>query len=103
MPKDIIVIGASAGGIEALRALVGGLPEDFAASLFVVLHTSPHSPGVLGSLLARAGALPALTVRERERITPGNIYVPPPDRHLILEPGLVRATRGPKENRFRPA
>ena len=103
MPKDIIVIGTSAGGLEALRVLVGGLPADFAASVFVVLHTSPHSPGLLPAILERAGRLPALNPQDRERIRPGRIYVAPPDHHLVIEPGLARVTRGPKENRFRPA
>jgi two-component system, chemotaxis family, protein-glutamate methylesterase/glutaminase len=103
MRKDIIVIGTSAGGIEALRILVSALPKHFGASVFVVLHTSPHSPGILGAILERAGHLPAITVKNRERIEPGRIYVPSPDYHLVIEPGTARATRGPKENRFRPA
>jgi len=103
VPKDIIVVGASAGGIEALRTLVAGLPGDLAASLFVVLHTSPQSPGVLDEILKRAGPLPALMGRDGERIRPSRIYVAPPDHHLLIEPGIVRVTRGPKENRFRPA
>lgn len=104
MPKkDIMVIGASAGGIEALRALVGGLPKEFAASLFVVLHTAPQSPGILDQILARAGALPAKNAFDKEQIQLGRIYVAPPDHHLLIEPGIVRVTKGPKENRFRPA
>ncbi|MDQ5838090.1 MAG: chemotaxis protein CheB [Acidobacteriota bacterium] len=101
--KDIIVVGTSAGGIEALKTIAGGLPRDFPASVFVVLHTSPESPGILADILARAGALPASNAVDGERIQPGRIYVAPPDRHLIIEPNRVRLTRGPKENRFRPA
>jgi two-component system, chemotaxis family, protein-glutamate methylesterase/glutaminase len=101
--KDIIVVGASAGGIEALKTMAGGLPRDLPASVFVVLHTSPESPDVLAEILARAGALPASSAVDGERIQPGRIYVAPPDRHLIIEPNRVRLTRGPKENRFRPA
>jgi len=103
MAKDIIVVGASAGGIEALRVLAGGLPADLPASLFVVLHTSPESPAMLADILDRSGSLPALSPKDRDRIRPGTIYVAPPDRHLLLEPNRVRLTRGPKENRFRPA
>src|SRR5215218_3750472 len=103
MQKDIVVIGTSAGGIDALRTLVGGLPAKFPAAIFVVLHTSPNSPGILAAILARAGALPALCVNGAETIEPGRIYVARPDHHLIVEPGIVRTTRGPKENRFRPA
>ncbi len=103
MPKDIVVIGASAGGLEALRALAAALPADFAASVFVVLHTSAESPGMLAGILERAGPLPAVAAEDGERLRPGRIYVAPPDHHLLVEPGVVRATRGPKENRFRPA
>ncbi len=103
MPKDIVVIGASAGGIEALRVLIGGLPADLQASLFVVVHTSPEAPSMLADILNRCGKLQALTPRDGERIQPGTIYVAPPDRHLLVEPNRVRVTRGPKENRFRPA
>jgi two-component system chemotaxis response regulator CheB len=103
MPKDIIVVGTSAGGIEALRVLVGALPEDLPASVFVVLHTSPESPGMLAGILDRFGKLPAASPKDGERIRPGRIYVAPPDRHMLIEPRTVRVTRGPKENRFRPA
>lgn len=103
MPKDIIVIGASAGGLEALRLLVAALPADLAASVFVVLHTSADSPGLLPGILERAGVLPAAAASDGERTRPGRIYVAPPDHHLVVEPGVVRVTRGPKENRFRPA
>jgi two-component system, chemotaxis family, protein-glutamate methylesterase/glutaminase len=103
MAKDIIVVGASAGGIEALRVLAGGLPADLPASLFVVLHTSPESPAMLADILDRSGSLPALSPKDGDRIRPGTIYVAPPDRHLLIEPNLMRVTRGPKENRFRPA
>src|SRR5215217_2088202 len=103
MAKDIIVVGASAGGIEALRVLAGGLPADLPASLFIVLHTSPESPAMLADILDRSGSLPALSPKDGDRIRPGTIYVAPPDRHLLIEPNLVRVTRGPKENRFRPA
>ncbi|HVE71553.1 MAG TPA: chemotaxis protein CheB [Thermoanaerobaculia bacterium] len=104
MPRtDIIVIGASAGGIDAIRTILGGLPEDFPGSLLVVVHTSPDSPGVLDVIFNSAGALPAVTARDGERIAPGHVYVAPPDHHLLIEPGRMCLTRGPKENRFRPA
>jgi two-component system chemotaxis response regulator CheB len=100
---NIIVIGASVGGIEALRTIAGGLPKEFPASIFVVLHSSPEAPGILAEILDRAGELPVAYAVDGERIEPGRIYVAPPDRHLIIEPNRVRLTRGPKENRFRPA
>lgn len=75
--RDIVVIGASAGGIEALKTLVGGLPPDYCGSIFVVLHTSPHSPGVLGEILDRAGKLAAANATDGEAIKPNHIYVAP--------------------------
>jgi two-component system, chemotaxis family, protein-glutamate methylesterase/glutaminase len=102
--KDIIVIGASAGGIEALRALASALPRNLPASVFVVQHSAPDAPGVLPMILERAGELLARHPRDGDRFERGHIYVAPPDHHLVLEPNqLMRVTRGPKENRFRPA
>lgn len=101
--KDIVVIGASAGGIEALRTLVSSLPKDFPASLFIVQHTGPDSPGILDLILRRVSKLATMTPRDREQIQPGHIYVAPPDRHLLIQPGKICLSRGPKENRFRPA
>jgi two-component system chemotaxis response regulator CheB len=103
MPKDVIVIGASAGGIDALKVLARGFPADLPASVFVVVHTSAEAPGLLPDILLRGGKLHATNAKDRERIRPGTIYVAPPDRHLLIEPNIVRVTRGPKENRFRPA
>lgn len=102
--RDIIVIGTSSGGIDALKGLVAGLPRDFGATLFVTLHVAPYSLGILPEILERSGPLPASNARDMEQIEPGRIYVAPPDRHLLVEPsGIVRVTRGPRENRFRPA
>ena len=101
--RQVVVIGASAGGIEALRLVAGGLPPDFAAAICVVMHMAPESPGVLPGILSRSGPLPALSPANGERLRPGRIYVAPPDQHLLVEPGLVRLSKGPRENRFRPA
>ncbi len=101
--RDIIVIGASSGGFTALRELVGGLPEDLAASIFIVWHMPPDVRGLLPQVLERDGKLPAANAVDGEEIKPGRIYVAQPDHHLLLEKGRVRVTRGPKENRFRPA
>lgn len=101
--KDIVVIGGSAGGLDALRDIASRLPKDLPASVFVVLHSAPDSPGLLAQILDRAGPLPAAHAVDSERVERGRIYVAPPDRHLVLEPGVVCLSRGPKENRFRPA
>jgi two-component system chemotaxis response regulator CheB len=101
--KQVVVIGASAGGIEALRVIVAALPPDFAAPICVVLHSAPQSPSILDAILTRAGRLSATNATNGERLQPGHIYVAPPDFHLVIEPGVVRVTKGPRENRFRPA
>ncbi len=102
--RDIIVVGTSSGGIEALRVLAAGLPRDLKASVFVTLHVAPYSIGILPEILERHGPLPAANAEDWEPIVPGRIYVAPPDRHLLVEAsGYVRVTRGPRENRFRPA
>jgi len=103
MLERIVVVGTSAGGIEALRSLCATLPADFPAPIAVVMHSSPQSPGVLHDIINRAGPLRATVVRSGEHVKAGHIYVPAPDTHLLIEPGRVRLTRGPKENRFRPA
>lgn len=101
--RDIIVIGASAGGFEAIQTLVAGLPADFKASIFIVWHMSPDTTGILPFVLNKQSKCPAFNARNNEPILPGHIYVAPPDHHLLLENGYTRLTRGPKENRFRPA
>ena len=100
---DIIVIGASAGGVPALMDLARALPEDLKAAIFIVIHTSPTSPGILPQILDRVGPLPASFPQDGETIRNGRIYVAPPDHHLLLTDSVIRLTRGPKENGFRPA
>jgi two-component system chemotaxis response regulator CheB len=102
--KDIIVVGASSGGIDALKELVAGLPRGLQASIFVVLHVAPYSLGILPEILERAGSMPASNAKDMEQMEPGHIYVAPPDLHLLVESsGYMRVKRGPRENRFRPA
>lgn len=105
LTRDIVVIGASAGGIEALRTLVGGLPEDFPASVFIVVHISPTTFSLLPSILTTAGSLTATHAADGERFRRSHIYVAPPDHHLVLRPHgqLGVSRRGPRENGFRPA
>jgi two-component system chemotaxis response regulator CheB len=101
--RDIVVIGASAGGIEALTTLTRTLPSDLAAAVFIVLHIAPWAPSQLPQILGSNGPLPAWPARDQERIEHGNIYVAPPDYHLLLENNRTILWKGPKENRFRPA
>jgi two-component system chemotaxis response regulator CheB len=101
--KDIVVIGASAGGMGALETLVAGLPTDLPAALFVVWHLAPGVKSVLPTVLNRAGPLPAANPKDGDAIRPGRIHVAPNDHHMLLERGYIRIAKGPKENRFRPA
>lgn len=100
---DIIVIGASAGGIEALTDLFGRLNPNLHAAVFVVLHISPESKSYLPSILSRLGSLPAAHAEDGQEIKYGRAYIAPPNQHMILEDGQVHLTVGPKENGFRPA
>ena len=98
----VIVVGASAGGVEAVRFLAAALPADFPAAVLVVLHIGAHR-SELPWLLNQAGPLPAVHPEDGDPVRPGRIYVAPPDRHMLVEPGRVRLTRGPRENWARPA
>jgi two-component system, chemotaxis family, protein-glutamate methylesterase/glutaminase len=100
---DMIVIGASAGGVEALITLIGSLPADLPAAIFLVMHIPAQSHSLLPDILNRAGWLHALHPVDGQMIQYGHIYVAPPDHHLLIEEGIVRIVRGPKENRHRPA
>lgn len=101
--RDIIVIGGSAGGIDALRELTQRLPAALPAAVLVVIHSHPSSPGYLPEILSRGGPLPVRHAANDEPLMPGQIYVAPPDRHLVIERDRMRLTHGPKENRSRPA
>jgi two-component system chemotaxis response regulator CheB len=100
---DIICVGASAGGVGALQQLVGRLPAEFAASVFVVLHIPQTGISVLPNILNRAGKLPVLHAVNSDPIVPGHVYVAPPGFHLTLERDGMRVTRGARENGHRPA
>ena len=101
--RDIVVIGASSGGIVALLDLVRTLPADFPAPIFVVQHVAADSPSILPQLLDHASPLRAVHPRHGETVEAGVIYVAPPDHHLLVENDKLLVTRGPKENRFRPS
>jgi two-component system chemotaxis response regulator CheB len=104
---DAIVIGASAGGVDAVMALAAGLPARLPAAVFVVIHMSATAPGLLSGLVDRAGPLPAGYAQDGAEVLPGRIYLAPVDHHLLIERDgprrRMRVWRGPKENGFRPA
>src|SRR5262249_8303810 len=101
--SDIIVIGASAGGVEALTTLTSLLPADLPAAVFVVLHTMAGHKTLLPQILSRAGRLPATLAVDGEVIHKAHIYVAPPDMHMLVRDHHVRLVRGPKSNGHRPA
>ena len=101
--RDIVVIGASSGGVGALLKLVETLPADFPAPIFVVQHIAADSPSILPQLLSNVSALPARHAQNGEVVQPGVIYVAQPDHHVLLEGDKILVTRGPKENCFRPS
>ena len=101
--RDIIAIGASAGGVEVLKELVANLPPDLPAAIFVVLHISPNGPSLLPNILTRNSSWRAIHPKDGDRIEYGRIYVAPPDCHLLIKRGHISLAHGPKENRHRPA
>jgi two-component system chemotaxis response regulator CheB len=100
---DIIVIGASAGGVAALSEVVKDLPADLDASVFVVLHLPPWHKSHLPEILSRQGPLPAVHPQMKQSVERGHIYVAPPNAHLLVQNGSVELWHGPRENRNRPS
>ena len=100
---DVIVVGASAGGVEALLQLVRLLPPGLPAAVFVVCHFPIDARSALPEILSREGPLLARHARDAEPIYPAHIYVAPPDHHLEVQHGTVRLERGPRENGCRPS
>ena len=98
----LIVIGASAGGVDALRSLVSGLSGELAAPVLIVLHIGAHR-SELPALLSSAGPLPAKHADDNELMQPGQIYIAPPDRHMVVAGPRLRLNRRPRENWARPA
>ncbi len=101
--RDVVAIGASSGGVEALVRLAGGLPKDLPAAVLVVLHFPEGTPSALPRILTRSGPLEAVHPEDGDRIESGRVYVAPPGLHLLVESGFARLARGPKENYHRPA
>jgi two-component system chemotaxis response regulator CheB len=101
--RDLIVVGASAGGVEALRTFVAGLPADFAGAVAVVLHLPSGGTSALAQILHRFGNLPAVTASSGMPIQPGTVHVAPPNHHLLVIDDQFALSHGPTENGHRPA
>ena len=101
--RDIIVIGGSSGATVPLRVILGALPQDFPAAIFVVLHIPSRSLGLLATVTSAAASLPVHAAEDGMAIAPGNVYLGVPDHHLILTEGRIQFGRGPRENMARPS
>ncbi|MEG9526981.1 MAG: chemotaxis protein CheB [Hyphomicrobiales bacterium] len=101
--RDIIVIGGSSGATLPLKTILGTLPKDLPAAVFVVVHIPARSLGLLATVTAAAAHMPVHPAADGMAIAPGNIYLGVPDYHLILADGRIRLGRGPRENMARPS
>jgi len=101
--RDVIVIGASVGGVEALPQPSAGLPANLPAAIFIVLHAPSHSRSLPPDILNRAGFLPAVHAVDGEKIIRGRIYIVPPDDGLTIKDRYMCIKRGPQENGHRSA
>jgi two-component system chemotaxis response regulator CheB len=99
--RNIIVVGASAGGVEVLCELVKNLSDHLNAAMFVAMHIGAES--VLPDILSRCGKLPVIPAAHKKRYKHSCIYVAPPQHHLIIKNGVTLLSRGPRENGHRPA
>jgi two-component system chemotaxis response regulator CheB len=100
---DLVVIGGSAGALQALTKVVAELPPSLPACVLVALHIAPAGDGVLPGVLERATSLPVSWARNHDPIIPGRVYVAVPDFHLVVTSSGLRVVHGPRENGFRPA
>jgi two-component system chemotaxis response regulator CheB len=101
--RDILAIGTSAGGFEALRFLTRGFQPDLPAAVLIVIHLPGHYRSDLDRILSQTGPLPASFAEDGQRLEHGKIYIGRPARHLIVENDTLRLGSGPRENSSRPA
>ncbi|MFF0345157.1 chemotaxis protein CheB [Kribbella sp. NPDC004875] len=99
----LLTVGGSAGAVEAIQELAGGLPADLDAAVVVAIHISRFADSRLPAILSRSGPLPAVHGRDGDPLRPGSIVVAPPDHHLLVDGGIVQLSSGPRVNRHRPS
>jgi two-component system chemotaxis response regulator CheB len=103
MNRDLIVIGASAGGIEPLVQLVSDLPPDLPAAVCVVVHIPPTASSRLHLILGRRTSMTVSVAEDGEVLRRRCVYIAPPDQHVLLDGATIRLSRGPRENYSRPS
>jgi two-component system, chemotaxis family, protein-glutamate methylesterase/glutaminase len=100
--REVVCIGGSSGAVEPLRTILSGLSDDFPASIVIVLHVASGSRGVF-SAIASASRMRVHRAEDGMLLRPGNVYIAPPDHHLLALAGRLRLGDGPRENCARPA
>src|SRR5262245_66671407 len=101
--RDILAIGASAGGVEALSFLAQNFPRDFPAAVLVTVHLWREGSSYLAAILDRSRRLPTVFPSDNERLRKEHIYVAPDDRHLIVADDRLVLGHWCRENNQRPA
>ncbi|PND25956.1 chemotaxis protein CheB [Sinorhizobium sp. M4_45] len=101
--RDIIAIGGSLGAVAAMKHLLGNLPSDFPATVFVVIHVGARGKDLLADIFDANTRIPVTTAVDGEQVERGHVYVAPADHHLLVIDGIIRLGRGPRENLARPA
>jgi two-component system chemotaxis response regulator CheB len=101
--RDIVAVGTSAGGVEALIFLAKALPPTLPASILLTIHLPSYSRSTLDEVLNRSGPLPAAFAKDGEILRKSRVYIAPPDRHLIVDGNRIALGEGPRENNARPA
>jgi len=103
MPPQLIAVGTSLGGFEALKTILGGLPEDFPAAIAVVQHRSHEDSECLLNLMEPYVRLPLVEVEDKDQIVGGYVYLSPPNYHLIAERGYFSLSADPPVMHARPS
>lgn len=101
--REIVVIGGSAGSVDALQTIMRDLPSTLSAAVFVVIHLAPRQRNYLPEILNKMSRIPVQEALDSAPIIPGLIYVTPPDRHLLIKEGHMHLWRGPREGLQRPS